>query len=102
VPHDAPTNAGQSAPRETRASAREILARRACTTCHAFDRKVVGPAFAEVATRYRGRQEAVNYLVERIRKGSVGARGDTAMPGQATISDEEVHTVARWIVLGAQ
>jgi cytochrome c len=82
-------------------TAREILSKRACLTCHAVDRKVVGPAFAEVGVRYRERQEVAGYLAERIRNGSVGAWGSVPMPGQLAIRDDELHTVVRWIVGGA-
>ncbi len=98
---DAQTKGASAASEGGSARAREIVARRACLTCHALDRRVVGPAFSEVGARYREREDGVNTLVERIRKGSVGAWGGVAMPPQAAPSDDEVATVARWIAAGA-
>jgi S-disulfanyl-L-cysteine oxidoreductase SoxD len=98
-PHSAVAKA--DAPRQAPASARDILARRACTTCHGLDRKVVGPAFAEVGARYRERQEAGDALMEKIRKGTVGAWGAVPMPAQGAIRDDELQTVVRWLILGA-
>ena len=80
--------------------AREILARHACTSCHGFDSALAGPAFKDIALRYRERADAVNYLVEKIRKGGAGAWGTVPMPGQSTIKEDEVVTVVHWIISG--
>jgi cytochrome c len=61
----------------------------------------VGPAFKEVAARYRERGEAASYLVERIRKGGVGVWGQVPMPGQPGIKEDELVAVVRWIITGA-
>jgi len=81
-------------------SAREILARHACMSCHGFDRALIGPAFKDIALRYRERGDAANYLMEKIRKGGAGAWGPVPMPGQTTIKEDEVITVVQWIISG--
>jgi cytochrome c len=83
-------------------AARDILARRACVACHGLEKRIVGPGFREVASRYQTRDDAQRYLAEKIRKGSVGAWGQVPMPGQPAIKDEELASVIRWIVGGAQ
>jgi cytochrome c len=83
-------------------AARDILARRACVACHGLENRIVGPGFREVASRYQTRNDAEGYLAEKIRKGGVGAWGQVPMPGQPAIKDEEVASVIRWIVGGAQ
>jgi cytochrome c len=80
---------------------RDILTRNACTTCHGFDNAVVGPAFRDVAARYRERGEAASYLVEKIRKGGVGAWGQVPMPEQTGIKEDELVAVVRWLITGA-
>lgn len=83
------------------AGAREIVARRACTTCHGVDHKIVGPAFVDVGARYRTQPNAVDVLMQRIRQGTVGAWGSVPMPAQPAIHDDELQAVARWLAAGA-
>jgi len=91
----------QGAPRsDSHGSAREILARHACTSCHGFDSALGGPAFKDIALRYRDRGDAATYLLEKIRKGGAGAWGTVPMPGQTTIKEDEVITVVQWIISG--
>ena len=40
-----------------------------CMTCHAVDKKLVGPAYKEVATKYGGQKDAVDKLAAKIMKG---------------------------------
>jgi len=74
---------------------------RGCLACHAIDRKVVGPAFAEVAKKYAGRAEAASYLARRIRSGSSGVWGAAAMPPQS-LPEEDARSIAQWIAEGAR
>jgi cytochrome c len=59
-----------------------------CTGCHAIDKKLVGPAFKEVAHRYKGDKTAEAKLVAKIKAGGSGAWGAIPMPPQS-IKDEE-------------
>jgi len=96
-------DSGALGPRDvaTRArTPREILTRNACTACHGFDRAAVGPAFKEVAARYRDRGDAAGYLVEKIRKGGAGVWGAVAMPGQSGIREEDLAVVVRAFIEG--
>lgn len=73
-----------------------------CTTCHAIDRRIVGPAFAEVSARYRERPDARAYLVGRILKGGTGTWGGIPMPPQPQLGDDDAAAIADWIVAGAK
>ena len=80
----------------------EILNKYACSGCHAIDKKIVGPAFAEVAAKYKDQKDAQAHLAGRIRSGGSGTWGPVPMPPQPTISDDEVATVVDWLVAGAK
>ena len=81
------------------AAANEALARKhACAACHAVDKKVVGPAFKEVASKYRGEAGAEAKLVEKVKKGSVGVWGQVPMPPNAAVSDADAATLVKWIL----
>lgn len=78
-----------------------LLAKNACTACHAIDRKMVGPGFKEVSEKYAGRPDAVEHLAGRIKLGGVGVWGQIPMPAQA-LSIEEAKALATWIADGAR
>jgi cytochrome c len=73
---------------------------KACMSCHGVDKSVVGPAFREVASRYRGQADAGAKLAEKLRKGGSGAWGAIPMPANPDLSDADARTLIRW-VLGA-
>lgn len=74
----------------------------ACTACHAVDKKLVGPAYQEVAKRHAGEKDAVAKLTESIRKGGSGKYGAVPMPAQPNPSDADVKALAEWILGGAK
>jgi len=81
------------------AAASEALARqRSCLNCHAMERKLVGPAFVQVAERYVGRKEAPAYLAEKIIKGGAGAWGPVAMAANPQVSRDEALALANWVL----
>jgi len=57
-----------------------LAQKNACTACHAVDRKMVGPAFQEIAKKYAGQPGAVDKLADSIRKGGAGKWGPVPMP----------------------
>ena len=58
----------------------EAMAKAGCTACHAKDKKVVGPAFKDIAAKYKGDKEAVTKLSDKVRKGGSGTWGPIPMP----------------------
>jgi len=70
----------------------------ACLACHAMDRKVLGPAFKDVAAKYAGRKDAVEYLTAKIKNGGAGVWGPIPMPAQARITDAQAKELAQWIL----
>jgi cytochrome c551/c552 len=84
------------------ADPKDLRARNACTACHGLTNKIIGPGFAEIASKYQGRAGAHEYLSKRIKEGGQGVWGAVAMPPQANIKDDDAHTIARWITAGAK
>jgi len=79
-----------------------LLTRNACTACHGMTSALVGPAFSDIAAKYRARADAHDYLSQRIREGGQGVWGSVPMPPQRALKQEEVSQIARWIVDGAK
>ncbi|HEX9390454.1 MAG TPA: c-type cytochrome [Usitatibacteraceae bacterium] len=69
-----------------------------CSSCHAADRKLVGPAFRDIAARYRGRADAEVLLVAKVRNGGAGVWGQMAMPPHPTLPDGALHEMIRTIL----
>ena len=76
----------------------KLIEKYACTACHAVDHKIVGPAFDDVAAKYKGNSGAVEHLTQKIRKGGSGVWGPIPMPPQSGPSDEELATLIHWVL----
>jgi cytochrome c len=83
----------------TPALANEELAKKsACTACHAIDKKLVGPAYKDVAAKYRGDAKAQAALEEKVKKGGVGVWGQVPMPPNSHVKDEDIKTLVAWVL----
>ncbi len=81
------------------ASADEALAKaKNCMSCHAVDKKVVGPSYKDVAKKYAGQADAPAKLEAKVKKGGSGVWGPIPMPPNATVSDADIHKLVAWIL----
>lgn len=71
---------------------------KACMSCHSVDKKLVGPAYKEVAAKYVKTNDAAAMLTQKIIKGSTGTWGPIPMPPNEQVSDEEARKLANWIL----
>ena len=69
-----------------------------CMSCHAVDRKVLGPSFKDVAAKYKDDKAAPAKLAEKVKKGGVGAWGPIAMPANPAVPDADVNALVKWIL----
>jgi cytochrome c len=83
------------------AAAQQLARQNACFGCHQVDRKVVGPAFQQIAAKYKGDAGAEAKLAARIKLGGSGDWGVIPMPAHPNMSDADLHTLSRWILAGA-
>jgi cytochrome c len=79
-----------------------LLGSSGCTACHAVKTRVIGPAFQEIATKYKGKPNLDSYLAGKIRSGGNGLWGAIPMPAQAQLKDADVKTIAAWLAAGAK
>jgi cytochrome c len=87
----------------TAAQANEALAKKyACAACHQTERKLVGPAWKEVASKYADGSVTAAQLAATIKKGSAGKWGSMAMPAQSQLPDADAQTLAAWVLRGAK
>lgn len=69
-----------------------------CLICHAVDHKVVGPAWRDVAAKYRGDAGAEARLMDKVAKGGSGAWGVTPMPAQSRFSETDRRSLVRFVL----
>lgn len=75
-----------------------LASAKACMACHTVDRKVIGPAFKDVAARYAGNKDAADVLARKILKGGSGVWGPVPMPANTQVSDAEARKLATWVL----
>lgn len=81
------------------AVAQEDLAKKHnCLVCHQVDKKVVGPAYKDVAAKYRNDKSAEAKLVQKVEKGGVGVWGQVPMPPNSAVPDADVRAIVKWIL----
>jgi cytochrome c len=69
-----------------------------CMSCHAVDKKLVGPSYKDVAAKYAGQKEAMDKLAVKIMKGSTGAWGPVPMPANPQVSEAEAKALVAWVL----
>jgi cytochrome c len=69
-----------------------------CTACHAVDKKVVGPAYKDVAAKYAGQKDAADKLAAKIIKGGSGVWGPVPMPANTQVKEAEAKKLAAWVL----
>jgi cytochrome c len=75
---------------------------RGCMGCHAADKRLVGPAYQEIASKYKGDAGAEARLAAKVKTGGSGAWGAIPMPPHPALPDEEATGLVRWILSGAR
>ena len=76
----------------------ELAKKHNCFACHAVDKKLVGPAYKDVAAKYRGDPQAEAKLYEKVKKGGLGVWGQVPMPPNTQVPDADIHALVKWIL----
>jgi cytochrome c len=79
-------------------NAKALVQKYNCVSCHTETKKLVGPAFQDVALKYRGNPKAYEILTKSIAEGGSGKWGDIAMPPQPTLSSPEISQIIDYIL----
>ncbi|MCV2355724.1 c-type cytochrome [Paucibacter sp. B2R-40] len=76
----------------------ELAQKKNCMACHAIDKKIVGPAYKDVAAKYAKDKDAVAKLADKIVKGGAGVWGPVPMPANGQVSPAEAKVLAAWVL----
>jgi cytochrome c len=92
-----PVTAKQEAP--SAVDGRTLAQKSGCFTCHTIDKKLVGPAWNDVAAKYRGQKDAEAKLVAKVAKGGSGVWGTVPMPPNAPrVNENDIKTLVHFIL----
>ncbi len=80
----------------------QLATQKACLACHTTGKKLVGPAYQDVAKKYAGQKDALAVLTKAIKTGGVGKYGPIPMPPQPALSEPDAKTLAAWVLAGAK
>ena len=68
-----------------------------CMSCHAVDKKLVGPSYKDVAAKYKGDAGAAEALAAKVKAGGKGVWGQIPMPAN-NVTPEEAKKLATWVL----
>jgi cytochrome c len=71
-------------------------------SCHAVDKKLVGPSYQDVAKKYAGQADAVKTLAAKVKAGGKGNWGQIPMPPNPAVKDADIETLVKWVLAGAK
>jgi cytochrome c len=80
------------------AKAEALMKKDGCAACHSVDKKIVGPAYVDVAAKYKDDKNAVAMLSKKVKEGSTGVWGPIPMPPNATTSMADITELVTWIL----
>ncbi len=82
------------------AKAAEALAQKSgCLACHSVEKKILGPAYKDVAAKYKGDKTAEARLVAKVKAGGSGVWGPMPMPANSPqVKDADIKTIVEWVL----
>jgi cytochrome c5 len=89
--------AGAVAPLDLK-TGQAMMQKYGCSACHAVDKKVLGPAYEDVAAKYRGDAGALARLTQKVKSGGTGVWGQSPMPPNAQVPDADTKALVSWIL----
>ena len=79
-------------------AAEAMMKKDGCAACHAIEKKLIGPPYAEVAAKYKGDKDAAAKLVKKVKEGGSGVWGPTPMPPNLTTPATDINELVAWIL----
>ena len=92
------TEAVEEVAAATTVDAQTLATSSGCMGCHQLEAKVVGPAYKEVAAKYKDEAGALDMLIGKVKAGGVGTWGQIPMPPNAHVSEEDIRTIVEWVL----
>ena len=78
--------------------AQALAQKTGCMACHGVGNKIVGPAFKDVAAKYKGDKGAEAKLIKKVKNGGSGVWGSIPMPPHPEMNNKEIKTLIHWVL----
>ena len=79
--------------------AAKLAQQKQCLACHTVDKKLVGPAYKDVAKKYKGDKTAKDKLIKKVKTGGSGVWGPVPMPPNSPkVKDADIKTLVEWVL----
>ncbi|MBF9254337.1 c-type cytochrome [Pontibacter sp. 172403-2] len=75
-----------------------LIASSDCLSCHQIDKKLVGPAYKDVAKKYEATEKNIDYLSSKIIQGGAGVWGQIPMTPHPDLSKENASEMVKYIL----
>jgi cytochrome c len=79
-------------------SGADLAKKNNCMNCHGVDKKIVGPAFKDIAKKYKGNAEAVALLSKKVKDGGSGVWGPIPMSPNKAVSDADIKVMVEYVL----
>jgi len=80
------------------ANGKKLIEASDCKACHSADKKSIGPAYREVAAKYKSDNSAVEKLTKKVISGGGGVWGETAMAAHPQLSATDASEMVKYIL----
>jgi len=80
------------------AAMQALATKSACMSCHGLDKKIVGPAYKDVAAKYKSDKGAEAKLAAKVKAGGKGVWGEIPMPPNAAVKEEDIKSLVHWVL----
>ena len=90
--------AGSASAALDNAAAEAMMKKDGCAACHSIDKKIVGPAYTEVAAKYKGDAGAAAKLEAKVKAGGAGVWGPVPMPPNPSVPEADIKALVGWIL----
>jgi cytochrome c len=78
-------------------AAKALAQKSGCLACHSVEQKVLGPAYKDVAAKYKGKDMEAK-LVAKVKAGGSGVWGPIPMPAHPQVPEQDIKTIVRWVL----
>ena len=81
----------------------ELARKKGCLRCHSVDKPVIGPAYQDVAKRYKGNDQARAALINTVKNGGKGhwteiTGGAVMPPHSGRVSATDIERLVDWVL----
>ena len=84
-------------------ASKELASSKNCLSCHAPEKKIIGPSIKAIAEKYATADAAkLSQLAKKVREGGVGVWGAIPMSANPQVSADESDTLVKWFVAGGK